>query len=192
MAENALERINGIKANTTRAAEFVRGLSADLTLRQMDEAVKAAGHGISHARVYQIRKREKLGFKYMAELPPALKPKPAAADFVRGLSAELTLREMEEAMRAAGYSLSHQRIYQIRHDEKLGFKQAPNGKHRSKKQKKQKFVAKVTAREAIEAIEAIPKKLETSASNQVRKLAFQIGIDRLEELIRELKRELGM
>lgn len=116
-----------------------------------------------------------------------------AAEFVRGLSADLTLKEMLEAVKAAGHDIGHARVYQIRAQEKLGFKPGvPGTRHRPKKyKKKHKPVAavKVTAREAIEAI---PQQRPNSAKTQVRKLAFQIGIDRLEELIRELKRELGL
>jgi len=116
-----------------------------------------------------------------------------AAEFVRGLSAQLTMREMDEAVKAAGFDLSHARVYQIRSQEKLGYKRAPSNQHKAtpkpKKKKKKKPTALITAREALEAI---PKKPDTSAAHVLRKLAFQIGIERLEELIRELKSELGM
>jgi hypothetical protein len=109
----------------------------------------------------------------------------SAADFVRGLSAELTLREMDAAVKAAGFKLSHQRTYAIRHEEKLGFKRGAN---RGRPKKK---VAKVTARAALEAIPVKPT-VTDNARVQVRKLALQIGLPRIEELVRELKREAGI
>ena len=181
------ERIDGAKANTTHAAEFVRTLPAELTLREMHEKVKAAGHGISHARVYQIRRDEKLGFKYMTEVPPEPKPKTVSAlDFVRGLSAELTVREMQQAMKAAGHELTDARVYQIRRKYKLGYKDAPKlGRPRPKTKKK------FTAKQALEAI-PVPARLGPDPRAQLRRLAFQIGIDRLEAHLIELKRELGI
>ena len=111
----------------------------------------------------------------------------ASADFVRGLSAELTLREMEEAAAKAGFALSDKRVWQIRHAEKLGFKRGSNG-GRKKKTKKAK---KVTARAALAAIPVKPT-VTDNARVQVRKLALQIGLPRIEEIVRELKREAGI
>ncbi len=112
-----------------------------------------------------------------------------AADFVRGLSAELTLREMDEALKKAGHSIGHARVYQIRSQEKLGFKRvAPGTRFEKKKVKAKKKVAKVTAREAIAAI---PKpKPPLDVKGQVRKLAMRISLPKLAELVRELEREI--
>jgi len=107
-----------------------------------------------------------------------------AADFVRGLSAELTVHEMAQATKKAGFTLSDKRVWQIRHDEKLGFKGAWAAK--------KKTVKKVTAREAIAAIPTPPAKKDNNPMTQLRKLALQIGIQRIEELVRELKREAGI
>jgi transposase len=114
----------------------------------------------------------------------------SAADFVRGLPSEMTLREMDAAQKTAGHSLSHQRVYQIRHDEKLGFKRAsPGVRHGKKKKKKPPSVKRVTAQEAIAAI---PKKPSYDAKAQLRRLALQVGLERVEQYVRELKREAGI
>jgi hypothetical protein len=115
-----------------------------------------------------------------------------AAEFVRGLSAELTVREMQQAIKAAGYELTDARVYQIRRKYNLGYKNAPQlGRPRPKQKKKSKPAARVTAKQALEAI-PIPAKLGPDPRAQLRRLAFQIGIDRLEAHLIEIKRELGL
>jgi len=120
-----------------------------------------------------------------------------AADFVRKLPATFTLREMEAALKAEGLpALSYQRLYQIRKEEKLGFKRAPHsgGRPRTKKKKKKepKKVARVTAREAIEAIAPKPQPPSIDAKEQLRRLAMRIGLIRLVELVHEIEHEAGM
>lgn len=121
-------------------------------------------------------------------------PTSPAADFVRGLSAELTLREMDAAQKAAGFKLSHHRVYQIRHGEKLGFKRAEyKGRPRQKKKKAFKSAKRVTAREAIEAMTPSPRvPPSVDVKEQVRRLAMRIGLIRLAELVHEIEREVGM
>jgi hypothetical protein len=118
-----------------------------------------------------------------------------ATEFVRGLSAELTVREMQQAIKAAGYELTDARVYQIRRKYNLGYKEAPQlgrpGGRRPGPKKKSKPAARVTAKQALEAI-PIPAKLGPDPRAQLRRLAFQIGIDRLEAHLIEIKRELGL
>jgi hypothetical protein len=117
---------------------------------------------------------------------------PASADFIRKLPATFTLREMEAALKAEGLKkLTYQRLYQIRKEEKLGFKRAPHSGGARKGKKVKKKVARVTARAALEAIPVKPT-VTDNARVQVRKLALQIGLPRIEELVRELKREAGI
>jgi len=127
----------------------------------------------------------------MAETKASWSP---ATEFARGLSAELTVREMQQAMKAAGHEITDARVYQIRRKYKLGYKSAANlGRPRPKQkpQPKKKKVARVTARAALAAIPVKPT-VTDNARVQVRKLALQIGLPRIEELVRELKREAGI
>jgi hypothetical protein len=125
----------------------------------------------------------------------AVKRSPAA-EFVRGLSAEMTMREMDAAVKAAGFHLSHARVYQIRSQEKLGYKRAPGNQHRSKPKpkhtSKRKYTKRVTAREAIEAIAPKPQPPSVDAKEQLRRIAMRIGLIKLAELVHEIEREAGM
>lgn len=103
---------------------------------------------------------------------------------------------MQQAMKAAGHEITDARVYQIRRKYKLGYKSAanlgrPRPKQKPRPEKKTKKAKKVTARAALAAIPVKPT-VTDNARVQVRKLALQIGLPRIEELVRELKREAGI
>jgi hypothetical protein len=101
---------------------------------------------------------------------------------------------MLTATNAAGFPLSKARVYQIRHDENLGFKAAvggPKKKTRATK-KKRKYPRRVTAREAIAAIAPKAQPPSVDAKEQLRRIAMRIGLIRLAELMREIEAEVGM